>query len=166
MRNGRFHLLKYRGKVQIMRVLYIHSSKIPGPSPNFLITSKKVVKNKLKKKPKKLENRIQACSLLDCKLQLAGNQCHRVALVVWLLVNNPWSLTGCGVGPLFCIAASPFFLILASIFFHMWSTLPHWLQHMPALPRFILKFSNIHNFLSLVPKIMKFYSHTAYSETH
>jgi hypothetical protein len=27
-----------------------------------------------------------------------------------------------------------------------WSTLSHWLQHMPALPRLLLETSNIHNF--------------------
>jgi hypothetical protein len=40
MRNGRFHLLKCRGQVQKTRV-YIHSPKIPGPSPNFFIIPKK-----------------------------------------------------------------------------------------------------------------------------
>jgi hypothetical protein len=29
---------------------------------------------------------------------------------------------------------------------HMWSILLHWLQHMPALPKFLLKTSNTHNF--------------------
>jgi hypothetical protein len=47
-------------------------------------------------------------------------------------------------------------LPLAFFFLHMWSTLPHWLQHMPALPRLLLKTSNTHNFWSVVPKIMKF----------
>jgi hypothetical protein len=36
------------------------------------------------------------------------------------------------------------------------STLAGWLQHMPALPKLLLKFSNIHNFWSIGPKIMKF----------
>jgi hypothetical protein len=47
MRNGRFHLPKYRGKVQKLRMLFIHSPKLLGPS---LYT-----KNKKQKKPKKLE---------------------------------------------------------------------------------------------------------------
>jgi hypothetical protein len=38
----------------------------------------------------------------------------------------------------------------------MWSTLSHWFQHMPALPKLLLKTSNIHNFWSVAPKIMKF----------
>jgi hypothetical protein len=38
----------------------------------------------------------------------------------------------------------------------MWWTLAGWLQHMPALPRLLLKTSNIHNFWSVGPKIMKF----------
>jgi hypothetical protein len=44
MRNGRFHPPKCRGKVQKMGVLYTHSPKMPGPSPN--------TKNKKLKNPK------------------------------------------------------------------------------------------------------------------
>jgi hypothetical protein len=44
MRNGRFHPPKYRGKVQKMGVLYTHSPKISGPSPNFLIKPKFKIK--------------------------------------------------------------------------------------------------------------------------
>jgi hypothetical protein len=47
-KNGKFYSPKCRGKVQKMGVLYIHSSKMPGPSPNFLITFKKEAKNKIK----------------------------------------------------------------------------------------------------------------------
>jgi hypothetical protein len=32
--------------------------------------------------------------------------------------------------------------LFAPKFFHMWSILPHWFQHMPALPRLLLKTSN------------------------
>jgi hypothetical protein len=32
---------KYRGKVQKMGVLYTHPPKLPDPSPNFFIASKK-----------------------------------------------------------------------------------------------------------------------------
>jgi hypothetical protein len=31
-------------------------------------------------------------------------------------------------------------------FLGKWSTLSHWLQHMPALPKLLLETSNIHNF--------------------
>jgi hypothetical protein len=58
MKNGRFNTSKCRGKVQKMGVLYIHSPKMSGPSPNFLITSKKQVKIKFKK-PKKIEKGAQ-----------------------------------------------------------------------------------------------------------
>jgi hypothetical protein len=34
----------------------------------------------------------------------------------------------------------------ALLFLRMWSTLSHWFQHMPALPRVHLKTSNTHNF--------------------
>jgi hypothetical protein len=42
MKNGRFHPSKCRGKVQKMEVLYTHSIKMPHPSPNFFIISKKL----------------------------------------------------------------------------------------------------------------------------
>jgi hypothetical protein len=48
MKNGRFNPLKNRGKVQKMGVLYIHSSKMPGPSSNFLTTPKKKNEKKAK----------------------------------------------------------------------------------------------------------------------
>jgi hypothetical protein len=35
MKNGRLNTSKCRGKLQKMGVLYTHSSKMPGPSPNF-----------------------------------------------------------------------------------------------------------------------------------
>jgi hypothetical protein len=42
MRNGRFHTPKYRGKVQKMEVLYIHSSKMPiNKQPQNLQKKKK-----------------------------------------------------------------------------------------------------------------------------
>jgi hypothetical protein len=50
-----------------------------------------------------------------------------------------------GVGPLSC-TIGPLFLPPSPIFFLMWSTPPHWLQHMPALPRLLLKTSITHNF--------------------
>ena len=37
-----------------------------------------------------------------------------------------------------------------------WSTLAGWLQHMPTLARPCPKTSNIHNFWTVAPKIMKF----------
>jgi hypothetical protein len=45
MGNGRFHPPKCMGKVQKMGVLYTHSPKMPKPSPNFFIISKKIIKN-------------------------------------------------------------------------------------------------------------------------
>jgi hypothetical protein len=47
-------------------------------------------------------------------------------------------------------------LLLALHFLCMWSILASWLQHMPTLPRLLLKTSNIHIFLSIAPKIVKF----------
>jgi hypothetical protein len=48
MRNGRFHIPKCRGNLQKMGVLSTHSSKMLGPSPNFLITPKNKIKIKIK----------------------------------------------------------------------------------------------------------------------
>jgi hypothetical protein len=45
MKNGRLNTSKYRGKVQKMGELYIHSSKMLGPSPNFPKKPKKIRKN-------------------------------------------------------------------------------------------------------------------------
>jgi hypothetical protein len=42
-RNGRFHPSKYKGKVQKMLVLYIHSSEMRGPSPKFFIIPKIII---------------------------------------------------------------------------------------------------------------------------
>jgi hypothetical protein len=52
----------------------------------------------------------------------------------------------------FWYSLAAFFLPLASKNLHMWSTLPHWLQHMPALPRLLLETSNIHNLWSVGAK--------------
>jgi hypothetical protein len=49
-----------------------------------------------------------------------------------------------------------FFQTPAPLFGHMWSTLSHWLQYMPTLPRLLPKSSNTHNFWSVVSKFMKF----------
>jgi hypothetical protein len=54
------------------------------------------------------------------------------------------------------LGCAPFFFASLPHFFLMGSTPPHWLQHMPALPRLLLKTSNTHNFWSIAPKIMKF----------
>jgi hypothetical protein len=41
-------------------------------------------------------------------------------------------------------------------FWAVWSTLPGWLKHLPALPILLLKFSSTRNFWFVGPKIMKF----------
>jgi hypothetical protein len=61
MRNGRFHPLKW-GKLQKMGVLYIHSSKMLGPSPNFIITPKS----------KKFKKNQKVGRLLDCQTNRAA----------------------------------------------------------------------------------------------
>jgi hypothetical protein len=56
----------------------------------------------------------------------------------------------------FSVQVAPSFLHPSPLSWHMWSTLSHWFQHMPAMPRLLLKFSNTHNFWSVAPKIMNF----------
>jgi hypothetical protein len=48
----------------------------------------------------------------------------------------------------------------------MWSTHANWLQHLPALPILLLKFSFPHNFWSLGQKLWNLYSRKAYSKAH
>jgi hypothetical protein len=76
-------------------------------------------------------------SLIDCRPWLAGNR---------------WSPAGCMQISLYL----PFFFSFFPNFWALWSTPPHWLQHMSALPRLLLKTLNTHNFWSIGPKIMKF----------
>jgi hypothetical protein len=71
MRNGKFHPPKCRSKVQKKGLLYTYSSKMPGPSPNFLIIPKKNFKTKNWKK--KEVARGAARSLTDCWPQSASD---------------------------------------------------------------------------------------------
>jgi hypothetical protein len=128
MRNGRFHTSKCRGKLQKMEVLYIHSPK--------MLAHPHGTKKYIQKNSKIAKNRGQ---LVVC--QTAG--CGRLATS-----RRPPTVAGCPKLTL----SSKFFFILPSL----WSTLVGWLQHMPALPRLLLKTSNTHTFLSVGPKIMKF----------
>jgi hypothetical protein len=61
----------------------------------------------------------------------------------WLAARRPrvnaWT---CRVDPIFL----EFFFLPTLHFLRTWSTLSHWLQHMPTLPRLLLETSNIHNF--------------------
>jgi hypothetical protein len=63
MKNGRFHPSKCRGKVQKMEVLYTRSSKMRGPTPNFLITPKKSKNQKIAKKEGQLGSSMQPIRL-------------------------------------------------------------------------------------------------------
>jgi hypothetical protein len=77
------------------------------------------------------------------------------------VVGDHWSL-GCRRPAGWCMerANLPIFFIksnsLALHYLCKWSTLAGWLQHMPALTRPCPKTSNIHNFWTIAPKIMKF----------
>jgi hypothetical protein len=112
MRNGRFHASKSRGKVQKMGVLYTHSPKMPGSSPNFF---KKLKEKKEKENKRKEEG--PAHSLLDCRPRQATN-------------GHPLIANGCPKFALYKILLPP----LAYIFLHMWSTLAGWLAIAHACP--------------------------------
>jgi hypothetical protein len=60
----------------------------------------------------------------------------------WATSGRPPAVGGCPK-----LALPKFFLLLpAHIFLHMWSILASWLEHMLALTRLFLEFSDIHNF--------------------
>jgi hypothetical protein len=128
MRNGRFNPSKCRGKVQKMGVLYIHSPKTSRPILK-LPHNTKHKSGKSKNYKKKGASKKAAHSLSNCGPRLASDR--------WLPTAR-----GCPK-----LAPSKIFLLPpAHIFLRMWSTLAGWLQHMPTLPRLLLKFSKIHNF--------------------
>jgi hypothetical protein len=58
--------------------------------------------------------------------------------------SSRWPPTTSARVLLFCILPTPFLLPPTPKILHMWSTLPHWLQHMPTLSRLLLETSNIH----------------------
>jgi hypothetical protein len=130
-----------------MEVLYTHSPKMPGSSskvPNFYFYLFK-----------KFERTDSAGGPLAIQL-LVGDRCS--------LINSQ----GLGAGqqptvadrprrkPPFLCSCDLIFQTFAPFLGHMWSTLSHWFQQMPALPKLLLRTSNIHNFWSVAPKIMKF----------
>jgi hypothetical protein len=147
MTNGRFHTPKCRGNLQKMEVLYTHPLRSPGPcymqvplNYYFLSSHKKIQKNG---GSGNLASRT--------RLRPAGR------LVTIGRRGSRWPAVTDHVCMGFPLLHHPtsFFLPLTSKILHMWSTLPHWLQHMPALPKFLQKTSNIHNFWSIGPKNTK-----------
>jgi hypothetical protein len=109
MRNGRFHPSKCRGKVQKMEVLYTHSPKIQGQSPNFLTTpKKKKVNQKIAKKGGGRE--------LPVVYQTTGHDRRATSSRLPLLRGCPK-----------CPPCKIFLLLPAHLFLHMWSTLASWL---------------------------------------
>jgi hypothetical protein len=61
-------------------------------------------------------------------------------------LGDPWSATAPTWVPHYVDPLSPLPNFLAHKILHVWSTLRHWLQHMPSLPRLLLETSNIYNF--------------------
>jgi hypothetical protein len=132
MKNGKLNTSKYRGKLQKMELLYTHSPRSPGPFPklpNFFYKKiTKYRKRRTKHDRASINPRAKAGPLA------AGQHlpCQASFLFFWNFFPH------------------------ALHFLRMWSTLASWLQHMPALPRLLLKTSNTHNFWFIAPKIMKF----------
>jgi hypothetical protein len=124
MNFGRISTSKCKGKLQKMGVLYTHSPKSPGPFPN-LPKILFFIKNFSKKLGQPDRRRCQPAA--DGRPLVAGRR-------------------GSTHGP---VGLFPFFLNFFLPTLHLlrkWSTLFHWLQHMPPLPRLLLETSNIHNF--------------------
>jgi hypothetical protein len=122
-----------------MGVLYTHSPKMPGPSPNNPKKKKKKKKNKLNKKQKKREKGGQPT------VRQTTSRGQRAAGRMPAAHRSP-----------FFPCCIPLFSSFFPHFWALWSTPPHWLHHTPALPRLLLKTSNTYNFLFICPKIMKF----------
>jgi hypothetical protein len=126
MRNGRSHIPKCRGKLQKMGLVYTHHPKKPRP---FLYAKAFNFFNKKEAQKKKKNCKKKGSSPQSVKLQATASQQP-------LVTGRP----RCGPP---CL---PHFLPLAPpLFFHMWSTLSHWLQPMLALPKLLLEFSNTHS---------------------
>ena len=115
-----------------MGVLYIHSPKMPNHLHYIKKKVKKILKIAKKGGPSYSLLDYEPHQLAMASCQLAAHECLKL------------------------VSPKNFLLLPTHIFLHMWSTLVGWLQHMPALPRLLLKFSNTHNFWSIGPKIMKF----------
>jgi hypothetical protein len=124
-------------------------------SPYYMQGSRKNIKKKVQK------------IFFKCQiLQVGGAGCS----LYRLCPTAAWPSFGCSAGgcrdqrswnspmwvPHFCLAASLFLFFFFPYFWALWSIPPHWLQHMPALPKLLLKTWNIHNVWSVGPKIMKF----------
>jgi hypothetical protein len=138
MRNGRFHTPKYRGNLQKMGVLYTH----PSPrswGPCYIQGPLKKLKMEESIKIKKLQKKGSGPESVRLQAATGGRP---------LVAGRP--------GPPFLYTCLLLFLLPAPLFFYMWSTLPHWLHHMLALPKLLLKTSNTYNFWSVGPKNMKF----------
>jgi hypothetical protein len=134
--------------------------KPPGPFPK--LPKKKTYKKKNSKKLKlTTQSHVSACGqlkALDPQSPTSGDQqsgpgrgqaTKPQLLVTGSSATNGWQPT-VGHRPRTgaqAFSLCNFFLIpTALLFLRMWSTLSHWFQHMPALPKVHLKTSNIHNF--------------------
>jgi hypothetical protein len=164
--------------VGFLDILLFHETKIPTVDMKVQVSfnfSKSKIQKK-KKSPSSMRNGRFYTSNYRCKLQKMGllythffqnarkflitpkkEKKRKKKLRNWKRGASPQSvkLRAVAQAPFF-YTCFPLFLPATPTFFHMWSTPPHWLQLMPALPRRLLKFSNIHNFLSVAYKMMKF----------
>jgi hypothetical protein len=147
MWNGRFDTSKCRGKLEKMGAPCTHSPQMPRS------TKKKIQKNQTNSKQ---------CRGSKTGPRLAGDRWSPPCPWRPTTSRSPTVARWPHAGPiLFFVrphfsSCLPFFSSFFPHFWALWLTPPHWLQHMPALPRVHLKTSNTHNFWSVAPKIMKF----------
>jgi hypothetical protein len=166
VRNGRFDTPKYRSKVKKQGCCTLILQRSPGPC-NMQGPSK----NKIKWFPKKKFKKSHALSLQAVARSRWATVGHRLLRATVVLpatagqstvarsrvTSGCRSLVGAWSTACDCACVGPPLLPPSSYllpfpptshlnFLHMWSSVLHWLHHMPALPRLLLKTSNTHNF--------------------
>jgi hypothetical protein len=176
MRDGRFNTSKCRGKLQKMGVLCTHPPKQPRP-----LQHARAFKKFFKKKFPNLKNLKNATPYLQRRRLAAEGQ-----LLVTRLLGDRWPASGRPIrgdqrlatagrgavgglrpavadhscaGPPLSNPLAPSFLPLCLQIF------PHWLQHMPALPKLLLKTSSTHNFWSVGLKNTIFFTRSLREDT-
>jgi hypothetical protein len=151
MRDGRFNTSKCRGKLQKMGVLCTHPQSSPGPCN---------MQGPLKSKKNKFNFFfIKKCRALSKQVATAGGRKPRAIVALPATVGRPAvgrpltdqqspgqgrPMVGARLaasdrsceGPSLSNPLPPPSYLFVPKFFHMWSSLPHWLQHMPACPDF------------------------------
>jgi hypothetical protein len=128
-----------------MGVLYTHPLR--SPSPYYMSFKKRPLKKNFKNEDQFYFFKWLATVRRSVWGGRPPSHRPRLAAVYWL--PGWWRPTIAAfpyTGAPFLPGCFSFFFSFFPHFWALWSTPPHWLQHMPALPRLLLKTSNIHNF--------------------